>query len=114
MAVKEFSINALQSLLVSLAAVIPILWFVGKPIITEALAEDIKEIAKEQAMPLKNSFSVLLTRDINALRKEMAALRFRQAQNTDWTVEDASYLADLEIELEALREAKEALKASVE
>ena len=41
----------------------------------------------------------------------MAALRFLQRSNDDeWTQDDAEYLADLEIQLDALEEAKAALQ----
>ena len=106
MAAREVSISTIFSTVASLAVVIPVLWYVGKPLLSEALAEDFKDIAQAQAQPIKSAFSVLLTRDINSLRKEIAALRFRQRQDTDWVQDDAEYLADLEIELEALREAK--------
>lgn len=110
MAAREVSISTIFSTVASLAVVIPILWYVGKPLISDALAEDFKEIAQAQAQPIKSAFSVLLTRDINSLRKEIAALKFRQRQDTDWVEDDAEYLTDLEIELEALQEARAELK----
>jgi hypothetical protein len=110
MAAREISVSTIFSTVASLAVVIPVLWYVGKPLLSEAMAEDFKDIAQQQAQPIKSAFSVLLTRDINSLRKEIAALKFRQRQGTDWTEDDAEYLADLEIELEALREAKEKLE----
>jgi hypothetical protein len=110
MAAREISVSTIFSTVASLAVVIPVLWYVGKPLLSEAMAEDFKDIAQQQAQPIKSAFSVLLTRDINSLRKEIAALKFRQRQVTDWTEDDAEYLADLEIELEALREAKEKLE----
>ena len=113
MAAKEISVSTFFSSIASLAVVIPVLWYVGKPLLSEALAEDFKQIAQEQAQPIKSAFSVLLTRDINSLRKEIAALKFRQRQDEDWVQEDAEYLADLEIELEALREAKKELNTEV-
>ncbi len=114
MAAREISISTIFSTIASLAVVIPVLWYVGKPLISDALAEDFKQIAQEQAQPIKSAFSVLLTRDINSLRKEIAALKFRQRQGTDWVQDDAAYLTDLEIELEALQEAKEALQGEEE
>jgi len=110
MAAREISVSTIFSTIASLAVVIPILWYVGKPLLSEALADDFKVIAQQQAEPIKSAFSVLLTRDINSLRKEIAALKFRQRQAEDWTEDDAEYLADLEIELEALREAKKKLE----
>jgi hypothetical protein len=110
MAAREVSISTIFSTVASLAVVIPVLWYVGKPLISDALAEDFKQIAQDQAQPIKSAFSVLLTRDINSLRKEIAALKFRQRQDTDWVEDDAEYLTDLEIELEALQEARAELK----
>jgi hypothetical protein len=110
MAAREVSISTIFSTVASLAVVIPVLWYVGKPLISASLAEDFKQIAQDQAQPIKSAFSVLLTRDINSLRKEIAALKFRQRQDTDWEQDDAEYLADLEIELEALQEARAELK----
>ena len=114
MAARDLSISTFFSAVASLAVVIPVLWYVGKPLISEALAEDFKQIAQENAQPIKSAFSVLLTRDINALRKDIAGLRFRQRQGEDWTADDAEWLSDLEIELEALKEAKEFLKEEAE
>lgn len=110
MAARELSLSTVFSTVTTLAVVIPVLWYVGKPLLSEALADDFKDIAQQQAQPIKSAFSVLLTRDINSLRKEIAALKFRQRAATDWTEDDAEYLADLEIELEALQDAKEELK----
>ncbi len=103
---KEISFSTFVSFVGSLAVLMPTLWFVGRPIIATALAEDFKQVAQEQAAPIKSAFSVLLTRDINNLRREVAGLKFRQNQGTDWTADDAAYLAELEIELESLRDAK--------
>jgi hypothetical protein len=110
MAAREVSVSTIFSTVASLAVLIPVLWYVGKPLISNALAEDFKQIAQDQAQPIKSAFSVLLTRDINSLRKEIAALKFRQRQDTDWESEDAEYLTDLQIELEALQEARAELK----
>ena len=77
--------------------------------ITTALAEDFKAVAQQEAAPIKSAFSVLLTRDINSLRREIAGLKFRQTQATEWTADDADYLAELEIELDSLRAAKKQL-----
>ena len=106
---KDISLSTLVSLAGSLTVLVPVLWFIGRPVIATALAEDFKEIAQQEAAPIKSAFSVLLMRDINSLRREVAGLKFRQTQADDWTEDDAAYLADLEIELDSLREAKEQL-----
>jgi len=110
---KEQGLHITMAGVIAFLPLLPIMWFIGKPVISTALAEDIKQAAQEQAVPIKNAFVALLVRDINKLKKEMAGLRFRQRQGTDWTADDAEYLADLEIELAALQEAKVALEVVV-
>ena len=110
MLTKQGAIHISTSTLATLVIVVPTMWLLMKPLIASALADDIKETVQEQLRPLESSFNVLLTRDINALRKEIAGLKFRQRTGDDWTAEDAAYLADLEIELEALRSAKAELE----
>lgn len=116
MAAREISVSTILSTIASLAVVLPVLWYVGRPLISESLAEDFKTIAQEQAQPLKSAFSVLLTRDINYLRKEITAMEFRRDNPPadDWTAEDAEVLTELDIELEALNEARDLLEAEVE
>lgn len=107
---KEHGINIGVNQLITYATLIPILWFVAQPILMEAMADDIKAIVAKQAEPIQDAFTVLLSRDINALRKDIAALKFRQSNDEAWDQNDVEDLADLEIELEALREAREKLK----
>lgn len=100
--------------LITWIPLIPILWFVVQPIlvtsVSEAMAEDIEETVKQSVEPVNDAFQVLLTLEINSLRKEIAALQFRQRQGDNWTAEDADHLAELNIELEALQDALEALR----
>lgn len=112
--VKERGIRIGVNQLVTYAILIPVFWFVLQPLLLNAMAEDIKGIVTEQTAPINNAFVALLQRDINATRKELAALKFRRDNPPadDWTAEDASYLADLEIAMDALVEAKTALQAS--
>ena len=106
---KEQGIRIGINQLVTYLTLIPIFWFILQPLILNSMAEDIKAIVAEEAEPINNAFVALLQRDINATRKEIAALRFRQRTDDEWMEDDALYLADLEIELAALEEAKEAL-----
>jgi len=110
---KEQGLHITLAGIVAFLPLLPIMWFIGKPVISTALAEDIKSAAQEQAQPIKNAFVALLVRDINATRKDIAGLKFRQRQADNWTAEDAAYLADLEIQLDALEEAKVALEVTV-
>lgn len=107
---KEQGIRIGINQVITYATLLPILWFIGQPILVSALADDIKASVKQEVAPLNAAFVALLQRDVNKVRKDIAALRFRQRRADDWTSDDAIYLADLEIELEALREAKAALE----
>lgn len=107
---KEHGINLGINQLITYATLIPILWFVAQPLLLDAMAEDIKEIVSQQAEPLQDAFAVLLLRDINALRKEIAALKYRRENDDTWDADDAEDLINLEIEIEALREATAKLK----
>lgn len=109
--VKEQGIRIGVNQLVTYATLIPIFWFILQPLLVNAMTEDIKGIVADQTEPINNAFVALLQRDINETRKEIAALRFRQRNDDDWSEDDADYLADLEIQLDALEEAKAALQA---
>ncbi len=107
---KETGVHIGINQLVTYVTLIPILWFVAQPLLMDAMAEDIKQIVAEQNEPINNAFVALLQRDINATRKDIAALKFRQRNDDTWSEDDALYLADLEIQLAALEEAKTALQ----
>jgi hypothetical protein len=114
--VKEAGIRIGVNQIITYAGLVPIFWFILQPILVDALAEEMQESIKEtvasQVDPINSAFVALLQRDINATKKDIAALEFRQRQDEDWTVGDAEYLADLEIQLAALEEAKAALVAN--
>ncbi len=116
--VKEAASRIGVNQIVTYAGLVPIFWFILQPILVDALAEEMQETIKQtvasQVQPINIAFVALLQRDINATRKDMAALRFRRDNPPvdDWTAEDASYLADLEIQMDALEEAKAALQAN--
>jgi hypothetical protein len=114
--VKEAGIRIGANQLVTYAILIPVFWFILQPLLVDAMAEDIKAIVSEQIAPVNNAFVALLQRDINTTRKDMAALRFRRDNPPvdDWTADDALYLADLEIQMDALEEAKAALQANTD
>jgi len=113
--VKEAGIRIGVNQIITYAGLVPIFWFIIQPILVSALAEEmqqsIEQTVAKQVDPINSAFVALLQRDINATKKDIAALKFRQRQDEDWTVDDAEYLADLEIQLAALEEAKEALLA---
>jgi len=102
--VKERGIRIGINQLVTYATLTPILWFVAQPLLIDAMAEDIKQIVAQQNEPIQDAFAVLLLRDINALKRSIAADEFRQGEE-DWTAQDSIDLASKKIELQALQEA---------
>lgn len=110
---KQRGIRIGVNQLVTWAGLIPVLWFVGQPILVKALAEDIKTVVQKEVSakvdPINNAFVALLQRDINATKREIADLEYR-ARQEDWTQEEAKELANRKIDLAALEEAKRALE----
>lgn len=116
--VKEAGIRIGVNQIITYAGLVPIFWFIIQPVLVDALAEEmqqtIEQTVAKQVDPINDAFVALLQRDINATKKDIAALKFRQRQDEDWTVDDAEYLADLDIQLAALEEAKKALLAETD
>ncbi len=91
------------------------LWLFGKPWlvgeINVAMAAEIDNKIEKQVQPINGAFEVLVRRDIAALRKELADMRYRQRRGEDWTQKDAEDLVEIELELEAFQEALKKLSA---
>ena len=113
MSVKEQGISISIATVATWIPLIPLLWFVGKPIIvssvSEAMAEDVEQTVQAQVAPVKGGLGALIQININKIKKEIAGLKFRQSQ-PGWTAKDADDLAELEIELDGLKQAYEALQ----
>ena len=112
---KDHGVSISISTIVSLAAVVGIFWALIKPVmiltVTDAVAEDLSNEVSQQVAPVQNAFKALLRKDINELKKEIAAAEYRERHEPEsWTEEDAEQLAEDQIELETLEEAYEALK----
>ena len=102
------------TMVLSYLPLIPVFWFLVKPIlitaVSEAVADDIAEQVGHEVAPINSAFKILLQRDIDAKKREIAALEFKKVErNGDWTAEDAEDLIDCKIELESLVAAKEEL-----
>lgn len=110
--ITEHGINATLSTVMTMAAVVPVLWFIGKPLLIEqisvAMATEFEETIEEKTQGVENAFKALLRSEITALRKEIAKLKTHEGDD-DWTEDDAEYLTELKIELEALQEAYDEL-----
>lgn len=111
---KEHGINISASVVVSWIGVGAFAWLFAEPLLMQtvsaALAEDLKQMVSQEVAPINGAFVALLQRDINATRREIAALKYRQRRNENWVSDDVKYLTNKEIELDALIEAKAALE----
>lgn len=106
--IKQHGFNVSLSTVATIVALVPAFWFIGKPIlvsqISTALASEFEETIDRKQAPVEAAFKALLRSEITELRKEIARLRTHE-NSDDWTEDDAEYLAELRIELEALQEA---------
>jgi len=110
--VKERGIRIGINQLVTYAILVPVFWFILQPLLLNAMAEDIKAIVSDQTAPINNAFVALLQRDIDSTKREIATMEFRESNDETWTVKDAEDLAEREIDLAALEEAKAALQVN--
>ncbi len=109
---KERGVRIGINQLVTYAILVPVFWFILQPLLLNAMAEDIKAIVSDQTAPINNAFVALLQRDIDATKREIATMEFRESNDETWTAADADDLAEREIDLAALEEAKTALQVN--
>lgn len=104
---KRHGINISISTIATLIPVLAFLWLFIQPALVDAVADDLDEMIEAKQAPVQSAFKALLNSEINKVKKEIAGLKFIRDHHADeWTEDDADYLADLEIELLALQEAK--------
>lgn len=94
-------IHILLSVVTSVVLIIPAVWIMMKPLLTEALAEDVRLMVKQEVKPLNAAFTTLIQRDIAEIEQNISDLEFIRDQSTDadWTLEQSRKLTDLEREL---------------
>ena len=112
---KEQGVQISIATLAAWIPVIPVLWFVVKPIlvtaVSTAMASDIQGQIKQEVAPINSAFSILIKRDIKLLRKEIAGMEWRRDNDrSNWTATDADDLVDLKIDLEAAKAALAGLR----
>ena len=94
----------------------PILWFIGKPIlvsaVSDAMAEEIEDQVKAGVAPLNGAFIAIIQNNIDNLIREIARMEFRRDNPPagDWVSEDSQDLAQRRIDLSAQEAALEALQ----
>ena len=89
---------------------IPIFWFVAKPLVSNALAEDITSSAQQAVAPIKGAFVTLLDREIRELTFDISKLEFAKVNDEEWSAFNQQDLTNLKLALEEAKEAKEELK----
>ena len=111
MVTKEQGLNISLSTIMSLIVVIPVMWLLVKPLISEALAEDIKLTVAAEIQPLNSAFVALLRTNIANTRRKIAQLEFKRDNPPpgDWTPQDVEELVNLQLDLSSSEEALAAL-----
>ncbi len=95
---------------------IPVLWFVARPIVADAVAAELQESfeqkIEQETAPIQNAFRVLILRDIANLRRLIADREFVRDNQPDlWEADDAEDLVNLKLELESLQKALRELES---
>lgn len=102
---KGQGIGAVFSTIVSVAAVVPIVWFVVQPLllrsINTAMAQETRAIVKDEISPLTAGLSVIIQQTILRLQKDIAQLERKQRTVEGLTAEETNRLVDVRAELAA-------------
>lgn len=101
---KQHGINISLSTVATLIPVLAFLWLFIQPALVDAVADDLDAMIETKQAPVQTAFKTLLRAEINDLKKQIARLEVHSGDE-DWTEEDAEFLAELRIELEAMQEA---------
>ncbi len=99
----------------SVVSIIGIFWFLLKPFVVEAVAEElkgkIKQIVASELQPTNAAFAVVLRGQIRAVRQQIASLEFRKERDLQtWTARDNQDLATARADLLASEAALSALQ----
>jgi len=111
---REQGVRMTLTALLSYLPLIPVFWFLVKPVlitaVSEAVAGDIQAEVEKGIRPINSAFKILLQNQINGKKKEAAALENkRQFHADEWTDRDAETLIECRIEIESLIAARRAL-----
>lgn len=101
---KTHGINISISTVATLIPVLGFLWLFIQPALVDAVADDLDKMIETKQAPVQSAFKALLSSEIAKLRKEIARLE-HQSHTDEFNEDDAEYLAELKIELDALKEA---------
>jgi hypothetical protein len=115
---KDQTVSVSLSAIVSLITVGAVVWAGAKPLVTKAVAgeikdemrQEIKSTVQSEVEPIKVAQTVLLEQQVLQTQKMIAQLeRLRAADPTQWTAQQANDLVDLRSQLEAQQSALFAL-----
>jgi hypothetical protein len=116
---KDQTFSVSLSAVVSLIAVSAFLWAIAKPVITDAVAGELKddmraeiqETVQREVAPIMTAQMVLLEQQVVQTQKQIAQLeRIRAANTVEWTAQQANELVDARAQLEAQQRALSALR----
>lgn len=105
---KSIGLSALASVVAMCAVLGPVGWYLIKPVlvtsVSTSMAEDLDDTIGEKLdaklMPLNAGFKAVLQQNIASLRRQIADMEYREANDPEWTAQDAGSLAQLEIDLD--------------
>jgi len=110
---KEQGISIGYSTVLAWITIVPAVWFVSKPFVLDAVAQDLSGHIKRETKPLTDAFKVLLQRDIAELRRQITAMEYTRDQDlASWSLEEAQELNRLRLTLRGHERALEALEES--
>ena len=111
---KSIGISAVASIIGMCAVILPVGWYFVKPAlaasISTVMAEDIEEKIDRKLMPLNAGFKAILQQNIEQIQRNIARLEYRQSQDPNWSVQEASDLAQMRIDLSNQRAALTAIR----
>lgn len=111
MATKEQLKNhGISSLVLTWLPLIPIFFFIAKPLIVDALAEDLTSSVQQQVAPIKGAFITLIDREIRDLTFQVSKMEFAKENDEEWNAFNEQELTNLKLALAEAKEAKEELK----
>ena len=100
---KKLSVAAFLAYL----PLIPVFWFIAKPLITDALAEDLTSSVQQQVAPIKGAFVTLLDREIRELTFEISKMEFAKENDEEWSAFNEQELTNMKLALAEAEEAKQ-------
>jgi len=114
MAIKdEVKSHGISALVLTWLPLIPVFMFIGKPLIVDALAEDLTSSVQQQIAPVKSAFITLIDREIRDLTFQVSKMEFAKVNDEEWNAFNEQELTNLKLALSEAKEAKQELKGEV-